>query len=467
MHGRDNRPWRPRLDPQSRSKALGIADALEQDIRAGVLQPGDRLPVQRDIARALGMDLTTITRALNETRRRGLVDATVGRGTFVSAGIDADMRLAPRPQRPIDLSMNIPPQPEAAALAHRLPQTIAEILGAPDGRSLLGYQESGGTKADRLAGAAWLAPRLGMIDPERIVVAAGSQNALDAICALLVPQGGTIAAAMLTYPGLRSVAAGRGIRLAPLEADENGLLPEAFEALCVAERPAALYLVPTIDNPTTATLPIERREKLVAVCRHFNVPIIEDDPYGMLPEPAISPLAALAPERTWHIAPLSKCVSPVLRVAYVAVPDAAAHHRMSAMIRSTSLMVSPLLAAVATQWIATGVIDTITRTIRDENIARQKIAASALQGRPYLHHPQGHHIWLPLPERWHAADFAAEAERSGLSVVPAAGFSLTPNPPEAVRLSLGPPVDRAVLKRALDLLNALLGTGTRPTRTIV
>ncbi|MDI7863160.1 PLP-dependent aminotransferase family protein [Rhizobiaceae bacterium n13] len=464
---KDNGPWRPRLDPESRSKANGVADALEQDIRAGILRPGDRLPTQRDIARALRMDLTTITRAFNEARRRGLISATVGRGTFVNGGAILDERPRQQTERPLDLSMNIPPQPDSAALARRLPDTITRLLQSEQGRSLFGYQESGGTEADRFAGALWLAPLLGTVDLRRVVVTAGSQNALDGICACLVPAGGTIAAPVFTYPGLRAVAAARGLRLAGIAMDADGILPDALEALCAAEKPDALYLVPTIDNPTTSTLPLQRREAIVATARRYDVPIIEDDPYGMLPEPVVGPLGSLAPERTWYISALSKCVSPVLRIAYVAMPDRLAADGLAAVIRSTSLMVSPLLAAVASDWITTGLIDTITRTIRTENSERQEIAAAALGDRRYFYHPQGHHLWLPLPGGWNATAFAAEAERSGLSVVPAESFALAPSASSAVRVSLGPPADRVVLKRALDLLNALLAAGTPAPRTIV
>ena len=75
--------WRPRLVESARLKYLGIVEALEADVRSGRVHPGDRLPSQRAIAEALGVDLTTVTRAFNEARRRGLVDARAGRGSFI------------------------------------------------------------------------------------------------------------------------------------------------------------------------------------------------------------------------------------------------------------------------------------------------------------------------------------------------------------------------------------------------
>src|ERR1700744_5073411 len=108
-NGRDGM-WRPRLTESARMKYLGIVEALETDIRSGRVARGERLPPQRAIAEALNVDLTTVTRAFNEARRRGLVEAQAGRGTFIGerpAGNEPAEQAHPL----IDLSMNIPPQP--------------------------------------------------------------------------------------------------------------------------------------------------------------------------------------------------------------------------------------------------------------------------------------------------------------------------------------------------------------------
>ncbi|MBN9282565.1 MAG: winged helix-turn-helix transcriptional regulator, partial [Hyphomicrobium denitrificans] len=109
-------------------KSMGIVDALEADIRAGRVPPGSRLPPQRAIAKALGVDLTTVTRAFNEARRRGLIDGKVGSGTFVRRLESGGSELFAPPA--VDLSLNIPPQPAAAGLRHLIPETIADLLAS-------------------------------------------------------------------------------------------------------------------------------------------------------------------------------------------------------------------------------------------------------------------------------------------------------------------------------------------------
>ena len=78
--------WMPRVDGESGPIYLALADAIEADIASGRLRTGQRMPPQRALANALGIDLTTVTRAYGEARDRGLIEAVSGRGTFVKAG---------------------------------------------------------------------------------------------------------------------------------------------------------------------------------------------------------------------------------------------------------------------------------------------------------------------------------------------------------------------------------------------
>ena len=76
--------WSPTIDAADGPVYEGIVEALDRDIASGRLRRGQRLPTHRALAQTLGVDLTTVTRAYNEARRRGLTDARVGQGTFVA-----------------------------------------------------------------------------------------------------------------------------------------------------------------------------------------------------------------------------------------------------------------------------------------------------------------------------------------------------------------------------------------------
>jgi DNA-binding transcriptional MocR family regulator len=460
--------WQPRLLESARTKYLGIVEALEADVRAGRVHPGDRLPPHRAIADALKVDLTTVTRAFNEARRRGLVDAQAGRGSFIREGIEAGRWPSRFDSAPLlDLSLNTPPQPATANLQKRIPGGIAALLSSARGMLHLRYQESIGSESDRVAAASWLGRRMNAVPPSRIVVASGAQSALFAICESQFQPRDAIAAGCLTYPGLMAVAAQKALTLVPLAMDEGGIIPGAFDEVCRSKPPAALYVVPSIDNPTTATLSEDRRRKLAAIARQHNVVIIEDDPYAPLRSEKTPALADLASEITWHIATLSKCVTPALRIAYVVAPCTTQALRLSSVLRATHLMAPPLMAALASRWIADGVLDEITAAIRDENAERQKLAASLLSGSKFAADPYGHHLWIWLPQHWRAGGFARHADRSGLAIVPSSVFSIAPWVPEAVRVSLGIAATRAALEDALTLLASLISQSPAVPRAVV
>jgi len=226
-------------------------------------------------------------------------------------------------------------------------------------------------------------------------------------------------------------------------------------------------VVPSIDNPTTATLPEDRRRALAMIARKYGVTIIEDDPYAPLRADGSVAMAELAPEITWHIATLSKCATPALRVAYVVAPSAARALCLAGVLRATSLMAPPLMSALVSRWILDGALDQIARSIRVENAERQKLAATALAGLDFAADPHGHHLWLRLPDHWRAADLAEHADRAGVSIVPSSAFSTVAHPSEAVRVSLGVAPDRGHLEDGLMLLAGLIAQPALAAKAVV
>ncbi|PND23663.1 GntR family transcriptional regulator [Ensifer sp. MMN_5] len=459
--------WMPALGQARGPLYLAIADEIAADIAAGRLKGGVRLPPQRALAAALGIDFTTVSRAYNEARRRGLVEGRVGQGTYVTAR----RRSAARPSSGglagglVDMSMNLPPLFDDPALSERMWMDVAP-LDQRDPELLMRYQPVGGTERDRAAGAAWLKPRLGDLRADRLVVCTGAQGALLASVGVLATKGDRICAEALTYPGLRSLAAHMGIELVSVRIDRNGILPDAFEEACARHKPKALYCNPTLHNPTTATLPLERREAIVAIARRHGVAVIEDDAYGALPANPVPPLAALAPDLVFHIAGLAKCLSPALRIAYLVAPDRSAAVRLEGAIRATVGMTSPLSAAIATRWLEEGTAQAVLGAIRTEAGARQQIAIKSLEDADLLADREGFHLWLKLPSRWNRGEFTAQLRTAGIGVVASDAFAIS-DPPEAVRLGLGSARTRDELRHSLEVIAGLLAQSPAARNLIV
>jgi len=334
-------------------------------------------------------------------------------------------------------------------------RAIANLESSRGSEMLTRYQVPGGAKSDRAAGALWLAPRIPNLSAERVLICPGTQGALLAVIGLLASRGGTICTEALTYPGIRALTAHLGIDLAAVDMDQEGAIPAAFEAVCQHKRPKALYCTPTLNNPTTATMSFARREAILGVAHKYDVPIIEDDVYGLLPREAPPPLAAMAPQSVYYVASIAKCLSPALRITYLVPPDTRQTVRMTAAIRALTSMSSPLTAAIATSWIERGIADAVLSAIRNESIARQKVARTILPPGSFIGTLESFHAWIPLPPPWTRAELATRLGAIGIGVVGSDAFAVA-KPPEAVRLSLGAPVTRADLRASLESVAALL-----------
>lgn len=447
--------WLRRLSTQGGPRLLQIADALQVAVKDGSLTPGERLPPQRRLAATLNVDLTTITRAYDEARRRHLLEGRGARGTYVAA---PKVELS----AVLDLSMNTPPPPEGVDFDDLLKQGLSQVLRQADSSLLMTYHLGGGSHCDRQAGAQWLAPVLGPLDAEQVLVCPGAQAAIAALILALTTPGDVILTEPMNYPGLRTAATQLGRRIVVVAADQHGMLPEKLEQACREHRPALLYLNPTLQNPTAVTMPEHRRKALARIATHYEVRIVEDDPYWLLADAPPPPIATLAPEQVVYTSTLSKCLTPGLRVAFVLIRDPLERERFLVALRSFALMVAPLSAALATQWILDGSAADLMAGIRKEARQRHWLARDILAGR-YEGSGDGLHVWLELPSYWSSSQLAHAAANEGIAVTPAEAFaaafetgSTGPTLPNAIRISLGSTKNRDRLQAGLQRLSKLL-----------
>ncbi|WP_428526246.1 PLP-dependent aminotransferase family protein [Roseibium sp.] len=450
--------WCPDLSHSAAPRYLALADSIEEDIASGVLKTGDRLPAQRRLAVQLGLDFTTVARGYNEARRRGVISSLVGSGTFVSGGTNT-LPIGMLPQNPTrlappDFSMNLPPEPGAAGLQAKMQESLAAL--SADLPALMRYQTVESSEQDVKAASLWLHQAGVSPDPDRLLIAPGAQAALAAILTILTSPSDHIACESITYPGVRSLAAQMGLRLTGLDMDNDGILPDAFEKACKTGDLKALYLNPTIQNPTTYTIPEERRRAIANIAALYGVPILEDDPYSPLLPSAPSPLAALSPQNTWYIGSLSKTLGAGLRLAYVQAPVKKAGWQVSRALRTGQVMPTPLTVALATRWIIDGTAAEICAAVASESAERQKLAAHHFQALPHSADPNGFHIWLTLKNGWTRSSFASQLRSLEIGVTESDAFTVTGSSPEAVRLCLGGPIQRTTLNTALETIASLL-----------
>jgi len=446
--------WTPDLAKSDKPRYLAIADAIADDIGAGRLAAGDRLPPQRKLAKRLEVDFTTVARGYVEAQKRGLIESRVGQGTFVRDKPKPRRNQQAAAPRPVDLSMNLPPEPDDPELIERMQAGVEYV--SRDIVSLLRYQGLGGTQADKDAASSWLGRRALVPAQERIFVSPGAHPALLSILTIVAKPGDTVLCEAITYPGIRSIAAQLGLKLVGLPMDDEGIDVDALAEACKKAKPKALYLNPTLQNPTTLTISDQRRRDIAAVARRFKLPIVEDDAYGFIPTHGHAPFAAIAPDLTWHVAGLAKCIGAGLRAAYVVVPDTRSTWPFAAALRAATVMASPFTVALVTRWIEDGTADTLLRFIRNETNARQKLVAQILPKGIYKSDPLSFNIWLELPNLWNRAAFVEHMRSTAIGVVASDAFTAAGPPLEAVRVCLGGPITRPRLAAGLEYMTHAL-----------
>ena len=406
--------WKPVLEDMPRPLVDRLLAALERDIRSGVLAPGLRLPPQRELAFFLGISLGTVTKAYAEAERRGLTQATVGRGTFVAAPApDAAFRFSPRGQPSgVNLAQNVRPVLSGGAALTR----ALDRLRKKDLSRLLVYSPSAGEDDHRRAMADWLA-RTTQLEPDwrNLAVTAGGQQAVALALGSLASAGDAILTEAGTYYGLRTLAEHAGYRLKGLQLDEEGLVPDALDRAAASTGARVLYITPTLHNPTGRTMSHERREEIVRVARARDLWIVEDDVYALYAGPtAVTPIAALAPERTLYVSSLSKSLSAGLRVGILLTPGADALERVLRALRATAYSAPAIGPAIGAQWIEDGSADALASEVLAEMQRRVRLAMRLFG--PAAEPPSfasSLHVWLPMAEL-DAERAAAHALRAGV-----------------------------------------------------
>lgn len=453
--------WKPELSDSGQSKYEQIREAIVTDIRSGKLAGGDQLPPQRELADALGISVGTVSRAYKSIVKQGLVEAGARRGTRVKSGFK---QVTQDPIAPPDNGL-----PPHDLRGHRAAfsswgSDLRNVMGTLSHRTdlgdLLDYQAITGRESHRQAGANWLEFTSGApCHVDDVVVFNGAQHALT--CALLAfsDPGDSLATERLTYAGLRVTAPLLSRHLVPVEIDEHGLIPEAFDDLCKSTKIKVLVCVPNLHNPTTRTMPFERREKIADLAVKHGVLIVEDDVYGGLTDGAMTPLFSMVPDHVVRIVGLSKTLGPGLRVGY-AQARAGRIAALSTALRGTSWMASPLLAEIATNLIDSGKAEEILNRNKVELSARNKILIEELSAFDINTSRYGPHAWLRLPETWTREEFMVWGQTVGIQFLMADAYSVEDAPlDQAARLSVSGARSQTALR---DAARRIAGTLKRP-----
>ena len=266
-------------------------------------------------------------------------------------------------------------------------------------------------------------------DPEDMVVTAGAQQGLDLIAKVIVDPGDVIAIEAPAYVGALSAFGAYEPRYLQIDLDEDGMIVEQLEdALLKGARPKFVYTVPNFHNPAGVTMSRDRREHLVALCREASIPIVEDNPYGLLRfEGEQHPtLRSLDPENVIYLGTVSKLFAAGLRVGWTVAAQGVTQRLILAK-EAADLCCSSLNMLVVERWLTSehwrpalgGLVDTY-RSRRDAMLFA--LAEHFPTQATWTHPAGGFFIWATLPEHLDTRMMLAAAIDRRVAYVPGAGF---------------------------------------------
>jgi 2-aminoadipate transaminase len=309
-------------------------------------------------------------------------------------------------------------------------------------------------------------------DPAHMVITTGAQQALDIVGKVLIDPGDLVAVEAPSYVGALTAFAAYEPRYLQIPLDDQGLVVDALEeALDRGDRPRFLYVCPNFHNPAGVTLSRARRERLVEVCRSAGVPIVEDNPYGMLrfEGEGLPALRSLDPENVVYLGTLSKIFCPGIRVGWALGPPGVID-RMILCKEAADLCSSNLNQLVAEEWLSDrdrwrGSLAGLNRVYR----TRRDAALSALEahfpdGASWTRPAGGFYVWVTLAEGSDATALLPRAVERRVAYVPGTAFYPDGSGRNHLRLAYCyPPEDRIEegIRRLGELLQEVHNGGAQ------
>lgn len=276
------------------------------------------------------------------------------------------------------------------------------------------------------------------IDEGNVLITTGSQQATELIGRLLLDPGDQVLVESPTYLGALQAFGVYRPRFVTVPDDENGLIVEGLEQALEAG-PKFLYLLPNFQNPSGTTLPLERREKLVALSDERGLPIVEDDPYSQLRYEGdhIPPLIVLDAERNGAVgrsyaggvlyhSTFSKLLAPGLRIGWVVAP-AAVIQRLAALKQGVDLHTSTLAQMIAYEVARDGFLEEHAELLRTSYHRRRDVMLEAMEAHfpaeaSWTRPAGGLFILVTLPAGVNAREVLVESLKQMVAFVPGEPF---------------------------------------------
>ena len=474
---------------------IQIRNQIRERIVTGALKVGERLEPSRELARQLGVHRTTVGNAYADLEAEGLIQGTVGRGTFVSPfastlsapksasarpshdffwdgffaheqGDDSLGRLMASAFRPGVISFAVT-HGSAELSAVDLVRRATDAVLRREGAKILQYGSSEGY----LPLKRYLQNRLRRdgipVELDEILITNGCQQSLDLVRRSLVSAGDSVACENPTYTGLWNVFESTGVRLIGIPVGAEGIDLDFLSAVLEQNKLKMVLASPNFQNPTGQTMPLEARKRLLALAARSQVPVVEDDIYGALRYRGreLPPLKSLDKNGlVIYLNSFSKVGFPGLRVGWVVAVRRVIEHLRWAKQRA-DLHTNLLGQAVLEELGRRGWLDKLLR--RTRKVYERKLGVLRRAAERYfppdatcLYPEGGMSVWVELQPRLDAADLLVKSQERGVIFAPARYFYFQEARHNAFRLCFTHVTDEQI-EKGIGILGELLRVETR------
>ncbi len=447
-----------------------LADSVSTLIALGSMQAGQKLPPTRELAGQLGLNRTTVSAAYTLLEQSGVIKGHVGRGSFVAPRLNqSESHLRNTSAQPKDWTAILPPLESAFPPAHNVEISFAssrpaqhefpltafrrlskQVIDSPEAAEILQLGSPYGYAPLRRylmddAAAAGIA-RLG----DDLMVTNGCQQALDLVARLFVStsspgsNGARVVLEDPGYHGMLRVFSRAGADLLPVAVDQSGMDVEALEETVRRQSPRLVVVTPSFQNPTGATLALERRRRIVSLAQRYGFVLVENDIYSELryqgkPLPTLKELDETG--NTILLRSYSKISFPGLRVGWVIAPRAVVAHLAEAK-QVSDLHSDQLSQAVLLRFAESGELARHLERTRIAGAERLNAAIHALRlylpaGAAFTRPEGGMSLWIELPAPLTAQALLSRVQERGVNFLPGRYFSARPRHERGLRISFG------------------------------
>jgi DNA-binding transcriptional MocR family regulator len=475
-----------------------IMHRIEAAITSGQLPDNSRLPTNRELAALLKIDRSTVARAYLELSQSGMIESHVGRGTFVRP---AHLRQKSRPESKANPPMVwsekfarasqtaydiMSRQPATTALGsdmisfaggipteefyphEQFERMVRQLVKSGQCNEMFGYSPAEGHPLLRDEVKKHLQLQGIKADDDQLLIVSGSQQAIDLVTNVLVdPQDNVLLEEPSYFWAILNFRS-RQARCVAVPVDDDGLRTDALESILARQKAKLLYVMPSFQNPTGATMPIERRKRLLELAQEYCLPILEDNFVGDLnyDAPKLPPLKAMPQGQDLVIyqGTFSKALCPGLRLGWLVAPrDVMSRLRLAK--RTSDLSTNSTAQIILAKYLNEGLyaahldgVRKIYQSRRDTMLDALKKIGSYEGLRVKFSQPQGGlFVWAKLPQGLSARELLNYAEREGVTFSPGDLFFVNQDRQEYFRLCFIQ-TDEAVIQEGVDRLARAVST---------